>query len=327
MASEDPTVTMYYDPYDRALSGTGSWHKAQFHLHHIRLNAAGTDYNESLEPVEEIFREYKAADYSIVGQSSYRALHDTAQIAAKVGLRSVNGQEYVRYDGLLLMGISSFKEGSPQEVVDATVADGGFAVICHPNQNPELVGDLIPPLLTREMSRPLTGVVGVEVYNGCLSRRHLNGVGFGSGIATDYWDEALSCGRRLWGFASDDSHNRYEINVGWTEIWAGSTEFAALRASIERGAIVASRGMRLFGWEFDGESLTVEADLPYFRAYSADYRFIGRGGEVLQMQSGRRATYRLRGDEPYVRVQATSADGSTLWTQPLLRADRFEVPT
>jgi hypothetical protein len=317
----------YYNPYDGLFGATGTWHKCQFHLHHVRANADATSFIESLEPVQEIFHEYKTADFSIVGQSSYGDLYDTAQIAAEVGLTSINGQEYVRYDGILLMGISSFKVGSPQAVVDAAVADGGFAVICHPNQNPRLQGPLIPPLLTWEMSRTLTGVVGVEVYNGCLPRRQMGGVGFGSGIATDYWDEALSSGRRLWAFASDDSHDRYEINVGWTEIWADSTDFPAIKASIERGSIVASRGMRLFGWEFEGEALTVEADLPYVRTYDTEYRFVGRGGEVLHTDVGRRATYRLRGDESYVRVQASNPDGSILWTQPLLRSDAFELPT
>src|SRR2546423_515252 len=73
-------------------------------------------------------------------------------------------------------------------------------------------------------------------------------------------------------------------------------------------------------------SRTVEAHLPYFRLFRAQYRFIGRGGEVLHTATGRNATYRLRGDEPYVRVEATSADGSILWTQPLLATDAFELP-
>jgi hypothetical protein len=316
----------YYNPYDGVVDGSGSWHKSQFHLHHIRLDDDNSGFTESLEPLEEIFREYKASDYSIVGQSSYRDLYDSSGIAANVGLTSINGQEYVRYDGILLMGIASFKEGSPQEVIDATIADGGFAVIAHPNQNPELKGGLIPPLLTWEMSKPLTGAVGVEVYNGCLPRRQMEGVGFGSGIATDYWDEALTSGRRLWGFATDDSHDRYEINVGWTEIWADSTDFATVKASIDGGSIVASRGMRLFGWDFDGTRLTVEADLPYYRAFETEYRFVGAGGELLHTTGGRSGSYRLRGDEPYVRVEARNADGSVLWTQPLLRADRFELP-
>jgi hypothetical protein len=316
-------VTTYYDPYRALANEPGAWRKAQFHLHHIRVNADANGFTESLEPVEEIFREYKAADYSIVGQSSYRDLYDTSDIATRAGLVSINGQEYVRRDGILLMGISSFKDGEPQDVVDATVADGGFAVLCHPNPNPELKGPMFPPPLTSDESRPLTGLAGVEIYNGCLSRRQFKGVGLGSGIATDYWDEALSSGRRLWGFANDDSHDRFEINVGWTEIWAASTEYADIKAAIDRGSIVASRGMRLMAWDFDGDQLTVEADLPYFRAHSADYRFIGQGGEVLHTATGRHATYRLRGDEPYIRVQATAADGSILWTQPLLRSDAF----
>jgi hypothetical protein len=176
------------------------------------------------------------------------------------------------------------------------------------------------------MSVVLTVVVGVEIYNGCLPRRQMAGVGFGLGLATDYWDEALSSARLLWGFASDDSHQGFEINVGWTDILAASDDFPTVRAAVRRGALVASRGMRLFGWSFDGQRLVVEADLPYYRTFSADYTFIGQDGTVLSRQRGRSAAYELTGTEPYVRVEARNDDGSVLWTQPLLRDDVFEVP-
>jgi hypothetical protein len=175
------------------------------------------------------------------------------------------------------------------------------------------------------MSRPLTGAVGVEIYTGCLSRRRRGDVGFGLSLATDYWDEALTSGRKLWGFATDDSYQGYEINVGWTEVLAAADDFPTYKSAIQAGALVASRGMRLFGWSFDGTRLEVEADLPYLRTYEAEYRFIGDGGKVLAETTGRSARYEPTGDETYVRVEARNADGSILWTQPLLARDRFDT--
>lgn len=313
----------YYDPY-ADMPSDGRWMKAQFHLHHLLPPQAGSmKREESAEPIEPIFKEYKAADYAIVAASSYHSWYDTAEIAERVGLRSYNGQEYVRYDGILLIGTSSFLAGTPQEAIDACNAQGGFAVICHPNQNPALPSPPVPAPLTREMSRPLTGAVGVEVYNGCLPRRHWQGIGFGAGLATDYWDEALTSGRKLWGFGTDDCHDGFEINVGWTEIFAPSDDFSVVKQAIQHGQIVASRGMRLYDWSFDGATLSVEADMPYYRAYEADYRFVGAGGTVLASHTGRFAQYTLSGDEPYVRVEARHADGSILWTQPLLRKEYF----
>lgn len=316
-------MSTYYDPY-AGLGDDRSWHKAQFHMHNTVVGADGRPH-ESMDGMDRFFQEYKDADYSIVAHSTHNEFFDTSAVDARVGITSYGNEEYVDYDGILLVGAKRAHRGEPQDVIDEVVADGGFAVICHPNQNPGLneVSDLIPTLLTPEMSRKLTGAIGVEVYTGCLARRQMAGVGFGVSLAADYWDDALTSGRLLWGFAVDDSHQGYEINVGWTEVLTRSTDFATVKGAVHHGAVVASRGMRLFGWSFDGTTLTVEADLPYLRTFSSEYRFIGAAGEELARTTGRSASYTLSGDETYVRVEARHDDGSVLWTQPLLRTDVF----
>ena len=315
----------YYDPYVGFGGDDRRWLKSQFHMHNSRV--VDGRHVEDIEGMDAVFQEYKDCDYQIVAAATHNDYVETSHLDERIGIRSFGNEEYVDYDGILLVGISRAHRGEPQDVIDACVAEGGFAVICPPNQNPMLneVSDMIPTLLTKEMSRSLTGAVGVEIYTGCLSRRQWDGVGFGLSLATDYWDEALSSGRRLWGFATDDSHQGYEVNVGWTEILAAADDFATVKASVERGALTASRGMRLYGWKFDGRRLEVEADLPYLRAFEAEYSFIGDGGAVLHRETGRTASYELSGDERYVRVEARSGDGSVIWTQPLLRADAFEV--
>ena len=316
----------YYDPYVGFGLDDRVWHKAQFHMHCATVQDG--KHVETLEGMEAVFQEYKDADYTIVAAATHNDWLDTSAASESVGITSYGNEEYVDFDGILLVGAKRAHRGAPQDVIDEVVADGGFAIICHPNQNPGLnaVSDLIPPLLTREMSIPLTGATGVEIYTGCLARRQWDGVGFGVSLATDYWDQALTSGRLLWGFATDDSHTGYEVNIGWTEILTTSTEFQAVKDASRRGAVVPSRGMRLFDWNFDGELLAIEADLPYLRTFETEYRFIGDGGRELARSRGRRAEYQPTGEETYVRVEARNDDGSTLWTQPLLRKDRFTVP-
>jgi hypothetical protein len=318
----------YYNPYQ----GFGNndnrrWLKSQFHSHNSSVDAEGK-HQETLDGMLEYFTEYKDADYQIVCQATHNGWLDTSHLDEVVGIRSFNNEEYVDYDGLCLVGCKSGHVGDPQSVVDAALAEGAFVIICHPNQNPELTRafpGIIPELLTWEQSKALVGPIGVDVYTGCLPRRHWNGVGFGIGLATDYWDEELSRGRLLWGFACDDSHQGYEINVGWTEVLAAADDFETVKAAVHAGALTASRGMRLYGWEFDGSTLRVEADLPYQRVYQSEYRFIGEGGSVLHVERGRSASYQLSGDERYIRVEARNDDGSVLWTQPLLNRDSFTI--
>jgi hypothetical protein len=314
----------YYDPY--AGFGDGRrWLKSQFHLHNITWDEDG-GYQETLDGMEQFLQEYVDSDYQIVAHATHNGWLDTSHLDEKLGIRTFNGEEYVDYDGILLVGSTRAHRGEPQQVIDECNAEGGFAIICHPNQNPalsELPG--IPALLTKDMSRPLTGAVGVEIYTGCLARRARDGIGFGVSLATDYWDEALSSRRLLWGFATDDSHQGYEMNVGWTEILATADDFASVKSAVQSGALVASRGMRLFDWSFDGLTIELEADLPYLRVFDTEYRFIGADGEVLHESRGRRGTYALTGEELYVRVEARNADGSILWTQPVLERAAFGI--
>jgi hypothetical protein len=319
-------MTDYYDPYAGFGGDDRRWLKSQFHMHNIRGDMRSGEFTYSLEGMDEFFREYKDADFDVVAHAMHNGWLDTSHLDEKVGIRSFNGEEYVDYDGILLVGSTRAHRGEPQAVIDECNAEGGFAIICHPNQNPalsEMPG--IPVLLTKEMSRELTGAVGVEIYTGCLSRRHMDGVPFGLSLATDYWDEALTAGRLLWGFATDDSHTGYEINVGWTDVLSSADDFVTFKSAVTNGSLVASRGMRLYGWSFDGRTLEVEADLPYARAHQAEYRFISDGGELRSSQTGRTGRYELTGDESYLRVEAQNADGSILWTQPLLSRDRFAI--
>lgn len=319
-------VASYYNPYEIFATGSGRWVKSQFHCHNIR---AKPTRGEVAEGFEDVLAEYKASDYGLVMHSGQKGWYDTRAAARATGIATVNGQEYVSYDGILLVGTDHFIEGEPQEAIDQCVQGGGFAVICHPNQNPALNAVLaaVPRLLPKAVAATLNGAIGVEVYNGCLPRRAHAGVSFGAGLATDFWDDALSSGKRLWGFGTDDSHDRYEINVGWTDIFADDTSFEAIKAAVARGSICASRGLRLYGFVFDGTTLEVTADMAYYRTNNIRYRAIGQGGKPLAEATGASLIYRVTGEEKYVRVEATAADGSMLWTQPLLRASDFPDAT
>ncbi len=178
--------------------------------------------------------------------------------------------------------------------------------------------------MTKEMSRTLKNAVGLEIYNGCISRRNFFGFGLGFGLGTDFWDERLSDAELLWGFGNDDFHEMFEMNVGWTEIYASSDEFGDVKAAVKRGSLYASNGLYLHEYRFDGETIEIVADFKYDRIERIRYRFIGKNGEILSEDFGARGTYQIKGDEAYVRVEATAPDGSMLWAQPILNKAFFE---
>jgi hypothetical protein len=60
----------------------------------------------------------------------------------------------------------------------------------------------------------------------------------------------------------------------------------------------------------DGTTISAEA------APGSSLRFIGRGGRLLRTSSSSSDSYRVNGDEGYVRVEAIRDDGGRAWSQP-----------
>lgn len=116
----------YYNPYNN-VGDDGRWLKAQFHCHNWRLPST----EEKEEGFADILIEYKAAGYDLVMHSGQQGWYDTSTASAEVGVATVNGQEYIDYDGILLVGSTSFFSGEPQTAVDACRAQGAllFTVI------------------------------------------------------------------------------------------------------------------------------------------------------------------------------------------------------
>jgi hypothetical protein len=55
-----------------------------------------------------------------------------------------------------------------------------------------------------------------------------------------------------------------------------------------------------------------------------DTRFIGKDGRVLATVSGLRPSYRIKGDEGYVRASIIDSDGRRAWTQPVFLDHRLK---
>lgn len=155
------------------------------------------------------------------------------------------------------------------------------------------------------------------------------------------WDIANTTRRRdldaelLYGLATDDCHNYHNASGstpgrGWVMVRAAELSADALLAAIERGDFYASSGVVLDDVRFDGKTLSVEIAAQGDATYVTEFigtRKDGEIGEVLQRVEGTSASYRLRGDELFVRATVTSTlpvdnpvwEGQLrqAWTQPV----------
>jgi hypothetical protein len=259
---------------------------------------------------------YKEADYDVLTISDQTSFVDTEELGKKFGILTVNGIEYVEKDGILCIGIKQFIRGEPQDVIDECVRQGGLSVISHPNWISE---EGLPPALTKEMLVQLRGYIGLEILTPGIFNRFK-----GSGLATDIWDEFLTEGKLIWGFANDDFHKHYNFDKAWNVIYASERNFESLKSAVKRGSLYASTGLWLKDFSFKDNTIRIDANFLTTPAKKISYAFIGESGKTLYECSGPIGEYRLKGDEPYVRVQAISEHGAALWTQPVYNNDKLQ---
>ena len=197
-----------------------------------------------------------------------------------------------------------------QANVDAIVQAGGIASINHPN---------FKWAFDHEAIKQVTGASLMEVFNG----HPLVNVYGGPGVFSNeqIWDGVLSAGRAIFGVATDDSHNYLDFSPfmsnpgrGWVMVRAAELSSEAIVEALASGEFYASTGVTLAELEVSGESIRLEIEQERDFVYAT--RFTGRDGAPLSESAGLKATYRVRGDEGYVRATVASSTGAKAWTQP-----------
>ena len=153
------------------------------------------------------------------------------------------------------------------------------------------------------------GLFGLEIYDARMADGNPS-----QGDATAMWDRLLSAGNRVYAFAADDATSLNDPALGraWIEVLAPAPDMNSLLSSLREGAFIASTGAEFTRLNVTGTTITADA-LP-----GASLRFIGRGGQLLKTVAASTGSYQIRGDEGYVRVEATAADGAKAWSQPFI---------
>lgn len=233
----------------------------------------------------------------------------------EISVNTLGGEVPIHINGI---GISRLVEpidagdvvGTIQANVDAIVQAGGIASINHPNYRWAFDDKALSQV---------TGATMLEVFNG---HPMVNVHGSPDRPSNEQiWDGVLSAGRAIFGAATDDSHNYSDYSPaksnpgrGWVVVRTTELTSAAIVEALSTGEFYASTGVTLTDLEVSAESieLVIEQEMDFVYAT----RFTGRGGELLAESSGLEASYRMRGDEGYVRATVYSSSGSKAWTQP-----------
>lgn len=298
------------------------WYKGNTHTH--TLNSDGDSHPD------DVVKWYRAHGYQFVALTDHNVLTTVDGLNAVHGLDNeflvVRGEEVTDRFGDRPLHINALEptrlvppQGGASAVeavqrdVDAIRAANGVPSINHPNFGWALSADELAQVRNNRL---------FEIFNGHPMVNNVGGGGKPS--LEEMWDAILSRGILLYGLAVDDAHHfkRHDDRTasrpgkGWIYVRADTLSSRALLAAMERGEFYSSTGVELAEVVATTTEVTVAVKATTFSKYRI--QFVGRGGRVLQETLEPRATYRVRGDEGYVRARVLESNGDMAWTQPVM---------
>jgi len=277
-------------------TGTGSWYKGNIHMH-SRKSDGGLD----MPQLRDLYRGL-GFDFICVSDHAHDGLDPSAgidKIDTPGEFAVLSGYEAASGGHVNCIGATRLPDrlGNMPEAIQAAASEGGFSILNHPSGY----------TLDRATGENFHGIAGIEITNSvCMYLHDLFGPEDGyaavdSGYALTLWDQMLSQGRRLWGFSNDDFHG-FDSVPGISMNWVRSEQLEgpALLSAMKRGDFYASTGVRFEGIEVEGGEIRIRAE------NAGRVRFSGPDGEVFSEVAGEEGVYAVRGNEGYVRAEATN---------------------
>jgi len=276
------------DPY----AVGGNWYKGNLHVASVR--GVGKDLPNAIGAW------YAAHGYAFLGISDM----NTYTWASEYGTGAHPGVPTVDatypFAEVLAVGMDHWQPANDlQGAIDWIAHDGGLPVLAAPGSTAR------PQSLAAVLA--VHRLFGLEVYDARVAVSNPT-----QADPTAMWDRLLSAGNRVYAFAGDDATSLEDpaLGRGWIEVLAPAPDLDSLLSSLREGAFFASSGAEFTRLGVMGTTITAQAPP------GSSLHFIGRGGHILTAVSASTGSYQVRGDEGYVRVEASGPDGTRAWSQP-----------
>ncbi len=278
-----------------AKEGT-AWLRGNLHAH--------TTESDGTLPPQEVVAFYAKLGYDFLMISDHDKVTPTEGLDAK-GMTLIAGNE-ITAKGPHLLHVNAHARIAPdpdrQKIIGQINQDGGLAIMNHPNWGGSYNHC---PL---EVLQTLQGYTGLEIFNGVVVYLE------GSELATDKWDRLLAKGQKVWGFASDDSHEpSVHAGMGWIMVQSGSRAVTDIVTAIREGRFYASTGVSFDTIKVEGLSVTARA------ANAQRFRVCADNGKVLHIAGGPELQFTVKPGKgiTYIRIEAYGEGGQTAWLQPM----------
>lgn len=273
------------------------WLRGNLHAH--------TTNSDGKNAPQEVVDRYAALGYDFLMLSDHDRLTDPAPLDAK-GMVLIPGSEITaKGPHMLQVGAKTLAEAQPdrQAVIDKINSEaGGFAIMNHPNWGPTYNH------CDFDVLAKLQGYTGMEIFNGVVMFLD------GNPNATDKWDRLLAGGRKVWGFANDDSHAEQHRNLAWNMVQCASRNAGDIVAAMRAGRFYASTGVKVDEVRTEGYTVSVKAaNAQCFHVYADAGRLRAR---ILGSEMRFTATPGEK-DCHYIRVECFGEGDAQAWLQPM----------
>lgn len=256
-----------------------------------------------------MYTSYKM-EYDFLAITDHYTLTDISEFSDRKEIVLIKGVEFKRKDHQTLgINIKEYDDDldddtNHQELFNKVEKEGGINIICHPHGTRE-------DYWTLEELLKLDNYTGIEIFNNNV-RMDCKG----RAVATDLWDDLLSNGKYVYGFANDDMHIFSRAGGAYNMILCEEKSIDSIINALKRGSFYASFGIKVEDIKVENNIISLkngDKRVPYVY-----FKFIGKNGKVLKEEKGNEASYKVKGDEGYVRVEVYREDGARAWLQPFL---------
>ena len=300
----------------------GNWYKGNLHSHTTRSDGAATP-----EAVVDWYARHgydflAITDHDVIVETedlqrdellvlpgiefAYRPDEDPEFFLDMLGINLKTLPEFLDPDGTGKVHYP--KNLSPQAIIDAVNDAGALAIMCH-------------PYYYRNMTEPYLryhSYLGIEAYNYVCDET------CGRGYHEVYWDAALLRGRKLMGFATDDSHAP-DFGHAWVEVKAKEKTVPAILEAIRSGSYYSTTGIRIYDVAQHGDKMRITFDRPCDVVFvTVGWRGMVRsyhnGFELVDGEKRFYAEYNFTGKEAFMRIELIDSTGKKAYTNPIYPA-------
>jgi hypothetical protein len=284
---------MLYHPYEE-LTG-GEWLRGNLHTHTTRSDGS--------RDVQTVLNDYAERGYDFLSLSDHD-IYTSAEYYEQWdgrGIILIPGNEITR-NGPHMLHVHADRFVEPladrQAAIDAVTSGQGFVIVNHPDWQS---GFNHCPI---ENLRAWKGYAGIEIYNGVICRLD------GSPYALRKWETLLTEGRRVWGYANDDSHSAVDVALGWNVVYARERTPSAVVEALRTGRFYASTGVKITAIQVEGRCIHIETtNAERIVAHT-------KWGHREAVVDAPRITLDVPEHLPYVRFECWGRGEQFAWTQP-----------